>query len=809
MRAACILPVLMVLALVACSPPAAHAVAPPPPTASAPLPAPAATAEPSMGVVAATAEAAARLRSLPHAPFNIGVPAGDAYYPFSLAVDAEKQLAYIYHADSAEKRPVISVVDLGTGQVARVIRLGQTRPGASGRLFLAPDGKRLFLQENQDNTLTTIDTSTGALRTLLTGVTDAELSADGRVLYVIGRESAAAYPLADLLLGRANPAWKVNGPFVRLALGGDRLLARTWGSAGSLYLLDAATGKQLARGDAPEMTDAISPGPDGGWAAIAGGEKPRLIRYDASLKNLGETELLYTSYLNYDAARSRYLVGGFRYPEGEPLGHPVILSIDAGDGKLLDEQRWPRETGPAVFVPWGEDALLAFAPGGPAAVDVLDPATLSSQKRIVTGAWAKDVVIDEPAQRLYVADDLGRIHVLQLPRGEEVALWEGGEPLVLDRANGRLYANRPAGVVALDLRTGDVLAQFPQRGYPAPDPNADLVYLANRGVTIYDRSGKQVGTIPSTFPVERGMVPNPYAYAVQVNPVTGHVAVILNNGIPGSNGGSFLRIYPRQSDKAVEPPAPHSFVMDLTTDSKGKWYVAYSPARTQEAVQVLSPDGRQLDRLDHRTGALFLEEGSDNLYLFGDGRVTRLEASTLTPVDLFEGPQFVSTIAFSPTARTAYLVGSSGSLVTPLALEGLEPLDLRPLPGKPSSDASNDGLSVTGQGRRRLLIARFLESYRTTDGETWDRLLPGTDLTLSFATAVGPQTIFVTGRSTAGGEGVWRSTDGGNTWEWLTAGLPISFPTSPSSPTVRTRPISSIARRACCAGIRPPPGGGW
>ena len=45
-------------------------------------------------------------------PFAFGVPAGDAYAPMSVAVDDLRGRAYVYHADSAEGRPVVSVVDL-------------------------------------------------------------------------------------------------------------------------------------------------------------------------------------------------------------------------------------------------------------------------------------------------------------------------------------------------------------------------------------------------------------------------------------------------------------------------------------------------------------------------------------------------------------------------------------------------------------------------------------------------------------------------------------------------------------------------
>lgn len=813
MKATHIVLTAVVLVLVACSTPApgatapvaaaplaastgAAATAPEPPAASiapaaTPSPVPALTAAPPPSTPTPFPSAAPALTEAPKAaqragsatvsttPFNIGVPAGDAYYPYSAAIDPARNLAYVYHPDSIEKRPVISVVDLVGSKVVRVIRLARTGAGASGRLSITPDGRRLFLQENQDYTLSTVDVASGAVQQLLDNVRDAVVSDDGRVIYTAQADQVAAYSSADLTQGRTTAIWEAKGPYLNLVLNGDRLLAASYGTTGALASFDARTGKRVATGDTPDSFYTLAPGPNGGWAITVGGEKPSLIRYDAALNRLGDTAIIYASRLTYDAARDRYLIGGQRYSEAEPRGHPVVLSVGAGpDGKVA-EQPWPGQTAPTTFVPWGKDGLVAFAEGGPAVLSVLDAATLEPQVRIPTGVRVEDLAIDDEAQILYVADDLGSIHVLKLPRGEEQAVWEGASPLALDTKNHRLYVNRPGGVVALDTSSGAVVAQFAQRGYPAPDPQADLVYIVENGVTMYDRAGKPLGTLPSTFPVVRGFVPNPSAYAAHVNPVTGHVAVVMNNGVPGSNGGSYLRIYPRQSDKPVEPSAPHSFVMDVAADRQGNWYVAYSTVRNQEMVQVLSADGKEFRRLDRRTGYMALDEANDRLYLFLYGRVTRLAASTLAPLEVFQGPELPQLLAFSPAAHAVFLAGGNSPLVTPLVLGDLSPLDLRPAPGRPSTEAANESLVVLADRGKRLLVGRFGQAYTSPDGSAWERLLPGTDMLFGYVTAANPRTLFATGVSSAGGEGVWRSTDGGETWEWLVAGLADLAPQGP------------------------------
>ncbi len=710
--------------------------------------------------------------------FDLGVPAGDAHYPYSLALDSARNLAYVYHADSAEQRPVISVVDLAASKVLRLIRLAPTTPAGPGRVFLAPDGRRLFWLDRQSNTLWLVDATTGAVRKLLEGALEGVLSDDGRLMYLAQSEALAAYTVADLIAGGTNPVWQAKGRYVRLAFGRNRVLAATYERTAALTAFDAVTGKEVARGDAPETADAVAAGPNGAWAILVSGETPRLIRYDAGLKILGETPVVYGSEITYDAGRERYLLGGRRYTESTPRGRAVVVAVAARSGQA-DDVTWPGDSAPTIFAPWGRDALVAFSQGGPGRLAVLAADTLAARAEIVTGVRAVDVILDDKAQRLYVADDLERIHVLQLPGGEELALWQGAPPFALDRGHGRLYVNRATGVVALDLADGAVLAQFPQKGDPAPDPAADLVYLVDNGVTVYDRSAKRITALPSTFPVERGFSPNPSAYAARVNPVTGHVAVITSNGVPGSNGGSFLRIYDRQSDKFVEPPAPHSFVMDLTTDSQGNWYVAYSTVRNQEALQVLTPDGRELRRLDHRTGYLVLGEEQDRLYLFLHGRVTQATSSSLTPTAVLAATEESDTFAFSARGRMLYFVGGHRALVRTLSLDSLQPVDLQPAPGRPPVEAWNDGVAVVADAGKRFVFGRYGRVFRTTDGNTWDQLLPGLELNYAYLTAVSPRTVFAAGYSPVGGEGVWRSTDGGETWTWLTAGLTDMVPLAP------------------------------
>lgn len=740
----------------------------------------AATAAPSVSATAPRASAATAAPA-PAAPgtFNIGVPAGNAYNPSSLALDAARNLAYVYHTTSEDGPAAIAVVDLAAGQVTRLMRIGDTSLG-SGRLLFTPDGQRFFLQEGSARTLWTVDAGTGVAKKLLDRVSDIALSEDGKLLFAARDDGLTAHNVADLLAGKSAPAWESETAYDRLAISGGRLLAASYKLGGSMAVFDTRTGTSVAAATSPDYLIAVSAGLNGGWAVIVGDVKPRLMRYDAALKQLGETEIPYVTDFAYDASGKRFVLGGSRYEEtgGSAVSTGVTLTIDASDGAITQEARWPGLNWPTAFFPWTDERMLAFQAGGSALLSVLDANALTARSLIPMGARVDDAVVASD-RMLYVADDIGRIHALRLPGGEEVVQWAGGAPLALDATNGRLYANRAGRVVALDLRNGNILAEFPQGGHPAPDPQRNLVYIANRGVTMYDRTGKRLNTLASTFPDPQGFSPNPYAYAAQVNPVTGHVAVILYNGIPGSNGGSFLRIYEPRSDTYVTPPAPHSFIMDVQSAGNGNWIVAYSPARNQEAVQVLNAAGQELRRLDHRTGFLALDEPNDDLYLFTEGRITRLAASTLTALEALQGPATVGGLAFSAGTATAYLYNRGGPRIDVAPLADFASLSLKPVAGAPRADSTNYGLAITAKGRQRALIGEFDDLFRTADGKTWQRLLPGLQLQYAEVIAAEGGAIFVTGRSAYGGEGVWRSIDGGDTWEWLTSGLADLAPQAP------------------------------
>ena len=665
---------------------------------------------------------------------------------------------------------MISVIDLDKHQVSRVIRLAGTKPSGSGRLLLAPDGNRLYVIDHNAETLTPLDPETGALGDAILGIRDGELSPDGATLYAVGPSGLRVFNLVALLAGDSTPLWSVGAErFDRLALNGNRLLVSVQGQA-RLLLLDAATGGELASATLSENLEGLAPGPDGGWAARATGDVPHVLRFDADLAPLGSAPAPYGTELFYDAARQRYLVAG-QMP-GQ-VGATAIRALRADDLTEVAAAPWPSYNAPDLFVPYG-DSLLGLNRYGPARLIEFGPA-LDERGRVVTGVTLSDMALDQAADTLYVADDQGLVRVLNLSEGRERAAWAGAAPIALDAANRRLYVNSPDGVQALDTASGKLLATFPQRGVPAPDPRNDRVYIADRGITVYDRSGREVGALPDSFPQEQGLSPNPYAFAAYVNPVNSAVAAVFNNGVPGSNNASYLRIYPQAAETPQVVPGFASFVTDRVFDPvTGDLYASYSPAKHLEKLQRLGPDGHELARLHGRSGRLALDPQAKALYAAQDGVIAAVDPESLALQDVWRGPAHVDQIALDTRLHQFYVLNRTRSRLDVVPLDSLSRFAMRPEPvGSLPADVPVDHLAVAGDGKDGVWLIADAGGvpYRLRDGRRWERLPVGSIPLWGRSTLADDGALFYAGQGDGGADGVWRSTDFGTSWALLSVGL--------------------------------------
>jgi hypothetical protein len=782
--------------------PAATPTAPAPPTPqitgraataeiAAPTPSPVSTATVSVPPAGTALPAPAATSE----PFALGAPIGDAYDPAGVAVDSGGKRAVVYAGDSGAGGPVIAVLDLVRGEVTRLIPLRGTGYPSDGQVLLSPDGRQGYAVDGDAAVLTLFDPDTGALGPAMDGVTEALLSPSGERLYAImGREGLRAFATTDLAAGRNAPLWSVAGaPYVEIAVNGHVLAATRGGDQPALVTFDGATGRQT--GSTPlapaGVTAALAPGPDGGWLLSSGYNPVRLARLDAGLKGTAEAEALSGADPYYDAPRGRYLIVGWA-DEGSAQ---VIMSYAEKDLAPTAVLKGAPGDVPEAFASSGEEMLLGLQRRGGARLSVLDPADLSSTREVILGVKLTDMALDEAGNRLYVADDQDRIHVLGLPGGGVQAVWDGAAPIafVAQNAilrygrNGLLYVNRASGVVALDSTTGEELARFPQGGMSSPDPDRDLVYITDRGVTIYDRAGTQIGRLDDTFPVESGMIPNPYAFAARVNPADGSLVAVFNNGTPGSNNRSYLRVSPLQADRPITVTGPFTFVSDLAIDSGGDLLASYSNAFNMEALQRLDNAGREKGRLGGRTGKLALDPTAGLLYVAGGGALARVDAGTMQLRDLYRGPAEVSQIVLHPGLRRLYVRSEDSSRITVLDLDELQPIDMRPVAVdglQPDAEVGALGFLTSGDESILYATTRW-EHYRArvtsgSDGSglRWERLPVGSLAAWGEITVAG-DALFRGGAGEYGGDGVFRSRDGGDSWELLSEGLTDLRPAQP------------------------------
>ncbi|MGB4978174.1 MAG: hypothetical protein WBR35_15695, partial [Anaerolineae bacterium] len=517
---------------------------------------------------------------------DLGAPGvGDAYGPSDLAVDVKRDLAYVYCIRGPDQRPVLAVIEIAAQRVARLLPLTPLTGQSGGRLLLAPDGAAAFVVDSDIQVLLSLDPLTGKLGQHLDHVRTAALSADGALLITAGEQGLAAYRRADLAeADNPAPLWSQNlARIADLALNGNRILVSRNGDPAQLQVFDAANGQPLAVTALPDSyQNGLAALPDGGWAVRSNGSVSQVQRFTADLQQVVTATVPNGSGLFFDAPRKRLLLSGYRYSaQGSDSSGPILQALDAANLQVQTEQPWQDQAMPEIFAALGASRVLALARYGAANVAILQTSTLQAPTRLIVGVRLLDMALDEASATLFVADDQDRIHRVNLATGRVQKVQRGQAPIALDKINRLLYVNRPAtlallldkaeppnsfmlpaGVVALGINDGAAPVIFPQTGVPAPDPSADRVYIAKSGVTIYTRAGGNVGQLKATFPTPRGLSPNPAAYGVLVNPVSGYVLALMNNGVPGSNNSSYVQYFAPGSQQPISVPGYFSFITD-------------------------------------------------------------------------------------------------------------------------------------------------------------------------------------------------------------------------------------------------------
>jgi photosystem II stability/assembly factor-like uncharacterized protein len=702
-----------------------------------------------------------------------------AYYPTALAFDGEAALLYVLarcRADTLyeEFHLCIASFDLETDRVRQTTAVPD---GYEGKLLLAADA--LYLYRPWAGDLYALDRQTlaagEAISDVLAVAFDGEettyavtqeglarlrpdpavrpqetsfadspiaMAADSERVYVLGYEalkvfSADLAPLATIDFQAKSPR--------SLALGGERGQVYV-GCASGLYALDVET--------------------------------HRLAPVSTALEN-GQ-EVTGIEKLALDAAGARLYALAYR--PGDWFGGTDVIAIEVESGQArtlfsalsgrfadlsLDEER-----GRLLILSSDDHALIPIA---------LEASTPSSrvQPRLPLGIEVGEAIVDPAADRLYVSDSAGWVHVLDRRTYAEVGRVYGGRHIGLDAVHQRLYAGDPhlPAVTVLDAGSLSVERTIPQPGKPRANPATGQVIVANRRFYVFDGASGEasgellpgIGQPPEEFPGGYYTI----AQEVVIDARRGLTATTTYTPWPGKPG-------PRESID-YDPDSGRAYYALLTGG-----YVHYSSIATYSDLGSLQERDVPLRYLEGLSGYIRLDPAARRLYVARGDVLFVLDSETLNRLGR------VRTAGWTPAV--AAVDGELGRLYIPhnsalqvWTREGAAP------PAPPPPDPPFATVTITGTvtaitpspnyARDRTLLATIQgQLCRSTDGgETWQSLrggLPEYDMYgYAIDAAFSPdyandRTLFAAiSLGDTLGEGVYCSTDGGETWQPRSNGL--------------------------------------
>jgi Tol biopolymer transport system component/DNA-binding beta-propeller fold protein YncE len=523
------------------------------------------------------------------------------------------------------------------------------------------------------------------------------------------------------------------------------------------------------------------------WRLTADPARGRVYAYDSEGRILA-----------FDAASGQSLGAVFDAPQGEPAGFSSVrpwekLHVAPASGRIhivttdFDGGTWVAGFDPATGAGVGD---VQVPPGASWALDstrkrlyftgrdlvlALDAVTLQPVYRMPLSHDPVSAAIAPDQGHLFVGDAGGDVHVLDLQTHEEMQVLPGvGGYVDVDLAHGWLYAGDEyaPGVSVYDLATLDLRGVIPQPGRPTASPADGKVYVLEEDV--YAGDGETLEVIAGRTTRFAGCNGCTHPTGVVVDPTTGLTHTITYYTWVGKPGPT--------SQVALDPLTGRAFV----ARTSGGYRVVYTLA----AYADLNLEQEQSWR-DGIYGHPLYNPVTGHLYLANGSCVFVLDGETLDLIGWLypgedEGHRPAWAAVYHPAAVDSrsgrvYLLAGAEVLVlegTGGRFETLPPQAVAHLPGP------IEGISPLPDG---ALFARARDSenyprlYRSTDGgQTWEEIrggLPGAPNDLASAP---DGTLYAAATSvawraeadnTSWGEGVYRSEDGGDTWALLSQGL--------------------------------------
>ncbi|MCR4407354.1 MAG: hypothetical protein NUW24_10595 [Anaerolineae bacterium] len=719
---------------------------------------------------------------LPHVltEVDFGLATGDGYEPQAVALDESQGLAAVlnyYH--EATTQSCISIVNVQQKQVIDTVPLPWLSLGP-----LAIGGGRIYIghEENGKNYLSAVDAVTHQV--VATVATDflytrnpLIVDADAGRLYAVFSDHLEARAANDLALLGTYSFAPVSSD-IGLAL--DATTDRLYLSLGEqVVVIQASTLRQVDTFNHAQEAPLTACFLDAAGERLYVQGNTAILVLDADtgqlLSRLAPEIGDYWRLLGIDGAGQPYV-----YYSQETTSWLAVLDPASGEPVNKIPVRYDDE-----FALDMERGTLVVARYANHTLDLRDVPQLTLRQIIRLGIELLDLAVDHDAGRLYVSDNVGRVHVLDATDYHEIATLPGQGKLTLDAANHRLYVAEDYGpeVTVLDTEALAVTGTIPEGGYVAVDSKGKRVFVGHEifyggprpddlGVRVFDADTLQQITtltqpgVPTYNPVaDEVYVQNYTAYVFD-----GHTFAPLGELTPDI-GAQELK-WCNGCDKVTAihvHPDRQVIVVELTTLSAGKGAGLYpaprffdtatraplkAPALTVEHtcwdIPVLSGliDGRTYETVEY------------SRYMVYDNLIVR--DATGQVQTWLDG---ITAGLLNPVTRQAYVPRWPDILV--LDLSSLTPLGHIPYYCFHTVDPTHDRLYAMSRAVLTVLTNRGAAPTPPPPAEVVIQLLSIDSIVLSPDFAA-DHTIFV-----AGGGGIFRSTDGGVSWQQLHGGLPL------------------------------------
>lgn len=750
----------------------------PAPDTSTPLPTTPTTPSPAAPTVAPMAEPPqpgspwpAYLRTL-----DLRLPAGNSYGPRTLAAHPSEPHLYA-RTHSREGTGRVAMLDPAGGQVQRTAQTGPDEY-STGELVVDEVRSRVLAVNPDDQTLTALDAAGLGPVATVKGVEHLALDAAGGVVYVTApgdvMPSIRALDAASYEVLRETT--RTNGPQA-LAMAVNPALGRLYIALRSnVYLLgmwDTATMQVWTTAPLPGPPDGLLVDPGSGRVYYSGddGTNALLLILDDEGAVLHQVELgewTQDAPLALDAAGGRLFVGWNVYQ-----GYGVHV-LNAETGETLAEI--PLSEAPNALTWDAATRRLWVSHTYSDRISAIDVDARRVTGTYPTALGLSDVEVDPGLGRLLAADTMDRVHVLEEESGRELALLPGGSRLAVDAPHGRFYSGGYGSerVTVYDSDLLEPVGEIQKEGVPVADAHSGGLYVVNEGIYLTSLETMTVtGAISDTLPQSPGYSPNPAAVDATVDPGSGRILAIISNGVPGSNGGTYLYVYePVTYEKVLTDTERSPMHVDVDPATGRAWV---SRAHLAGRSTSLLVDGRTYtDRVNSLFGALRVDPGLGKLYVAvggeRQGQLYVLDAATLDVLGAVPIDGGYTLAALDPDRHWLFLATEEGLVQVWSATGGALPAPQEPVPADLGAAGPVQLYLPPGAGPLFALDAgRRL--YRSADGSAWGRLAGGLPDAVVTDLAFGGALLFAGVSSGDEGHGVWRSDDGGLSWRSASAGL--------------------------------------